>query len=200
MELDNTSKYVNEHKNTYNESVSIITDEIFKMYKKFNYDDLEFFEYNFYDYKFSETFTFDIIISIFQKKIRVSITNTNISNGELEDCLLSQVLFNKNDEEIIENIKILLNKIYNLKNIFCYSKILDSLISKEKIEYQEKLYLAKNFISHNYIDTCCVCLEQNIILTPCDHNLCKVCYFEINKELHAKCPMCRMCLSCLRYE
>jgi hypothetical protein len=43
------------------------------------------------------------------------------------------------------------------------------------------------------IDTCCVCLEETIVKTPCNHHLCYGCRYRLEEDEDdmKKCPLCR---------
>lgn len=190
--------------NNYNDSIIIVGEDIFKIYNNFNFiNNHVYVEYNLYDYKFTDTFKFDVIMKFYKKKILLSIEQKDYSS-QCEDNIdyLYYHCFNfKNDDEILENIKLILNKIYNFKYDFCYSKIKNYFIPKENLENEEKIYLAKKILSHDVIENCSICLEPNTVTTICKHNLCKECYYKIiDKKEHPKCPICRMCLNCLGHE
>lgn len=99
--------------------------------------------------------------------------------------------------------------IYELRNKFIYSKILDSFIKKEDQEFLETIARAKFALGH-VKEECCVCYDQNIVKTICGHNLCRYCFKKLIKRcitvncdacsqdlenLSVACPLCREVLA-----
>lgn len=85
----------------------------------------------------------------------------------------------------------------DMRKNYVYSKILNFIISKDRIVEDEKNMLAEIILCDNSkIDKCCVCYDINSIYTKCEHNLCRMCYYKIkytaSYPIERKCcPMCR---------
>ena len=166
-----------------------------------------FFEEFFNNYKHSNELIYDIWIKFYQNKINLCIITNNYSesfsdgrNVE-EDKFLYSKNYITNTGDVENTIKQLLLFIYNLKYDYMYSKITDNIESKETIKSREQIKLSKMLLTHDILENCCVCIEPNIVLTSCNHNLCRECYKHITKnKKHPACPICRMCLFCEEYE
>lgn len=110
-------------------------------------------------------------------------------------CILFTKPFPK--DKLLDLIKFL----FDFRKNYSYSKILDKIIPNETFEFEEKKKTAIiNFTTLKPVDKCCVCLEYNIVLTPCKHNLCRVCYYNIKIQFddidddikgYKLCPLCR---------
>ncbi len=105
------------------------------------------------------------------------------------------ILFNESKDTIKEIVNFLLKFRDNYK----YSKILDTVIKNNEFVKKEKKCMLMNKICKNEeVEMCCVCMEPNLLKTPCKHNLCRVCYnktedtydAEVDDEVK-KCPICR---------
>ena len=95
-------------------------------------------------------------------------------------------------EDVIINIlKFLL---YDFRLKFCYSKIIDEIVYNDNKKDLEKRRLSKfKLIDNKILDNCCVCFEQNVVNTKCNHNVCRKCTVSIftkNSE-NPTCPLCR---------
>jgi hypothetical protein len=73
---------------------------------------------------------------------------------------------------------------------YVYSKVFDMITSTETVKDDEKNMIADSIICNNpKIDKCCVCYDVNSLYTICEHNLCRICYYNIG--INTKCPICR---------
>jgi hypothetical protein len=76
-----------------------------------------------------------------------------------------------------------------------YSRIVDTLFcSDEEMEKEEEYKYALCFFSRKPVENCSVCMEPNMVLTSCNHNLCRYCAKKLGKKF--KCPVCRVKLTC----
>lgn len=117
-----------------------------------------------------------------KKKMNKHLVNSNFKN--IEDTLLY------------------LNKIFNKEGYLIYSKMLDKIFDNEdKLINSNKTEIAKNIIVNNILE-CCVCNENNNVLTKCGHNLCRYCFskmYKINECCENRnhnidkicCPLCK---------
>jgi hypothetical protein len=109
------------------------------------------------------------------------------------------IIFNDNFPSLEEAVR----KLFSLKNDYKYSKVKDSLLRKDEIEYIErKSILLNKLCDDTLIESCCVCYEPNILLTSnCKHCLCRLCFHKIeyikvestddDDEYMKNCPICR---------
>ena len=170
-------------------SQDIILKDILHKFTLINWDVNCHFEYYINNYKLSDNIEFNIITKFFINRILL------IVEFNTKDLLIDN--FFLNDENKHDKIKEYIKFIYDIKNNYSYSKILDCLILKDKQDSEESIMIAKMFIAHNTITNCCVCMEKNIVMTKCMHNLCRTCDSEILKKAklyngpYVKCPMCR---------
>ena len=189
-------------------AISIIKSEICNKYDNFDYENspYSYFEYNLKEYQI-ENLTVDVCLKFFKKRMHMNIISSKTFDSEPLYTVSTSLKDGKDKDEIkilLENeLEDLLTFIYNIKNNLVYSKLMDQLVDKDIKSKKEEEILAKNFLKHHEVDTCCVCMEQNIIKTFCNHNLCKECFSKIRndqeceyEELHIKCPICRQCLVC----
>ena len=98
---------------------------------------------------------------------------------------------------IKKKLELFLKNIYNLNKDYVYSKITDNLVFiSEKDEIEDEIF-AKMFLKHSEINECSVCMEKNVVITQCGHNLCRICFDKIKKiDTCTTCPICRSCLNC----
>ncbi len=91
-------------------------------------------------------------------------------------------------EELLNNLKVLSNKIENDKNIITART--DYIKSRKDIE--NNLNLVKKINSMNMSNTCPLCLtnQVNIYLNPCGHTCCEECYGRLSNTEN-KCFLCR---------
>lgn len=125
---------------------------------------------------------------------------------------LSSIFMFCNDESstynnILQNISILFsnlndnfkNNIYNILffsyivcKYFKYNPLFYSIYHKDDLKNMIEIR-KKNIKLFGTINDCCVCLEQTIKYTLCNHYLCQKCYSSLIGE--KKCPMCRQILN-----
>ena len=91
-------------------------------------------------------------------------------------------------EELLNNLKILSNKIENDKNII----IARTEYIKCRKDIENNLNLIKKINSLNMSNTCPLCLtnQVNIYLNPCGHTCCEECYGRLSNNEN-KCFLCR---------
>jgi len=91
-------------------------------------------------------------------------------------------------EELLNNLKVLSNKIENDKNIITART--EYIKSRKDIE--NNLNLIKKINSLNMSNTCPLCLtnQVNIYLNPCGHTCCEECYGRLSNTEN-KCFLCR---------
>ena len=94
----------------------------------------------------------------------------------------------------IDNVEIFKNYVYNtlfygyiILNEFSFNPMLKFLNHDEDIEDLVEISTAhiKLFGDEN---ECCVCNEETITKTKCNHGICQQCYSSLDKKI---CPMCR---------
>lgn len=109
-----------------------------------------------------------------------------------------QKLFFKEFRDEINNCGDLIERIlkfllFDFRQKYIYSKIIDEIIPIETKDIIEKKQIAKYILVDNYfIENCCVCLENNVNYTKCKHNLCRLCKINIiNTGANKCCPICR---------
>ena len=156
------------------------------------------FNYIFEDYNMDKIKSVDVIITI----INYSINVTVVSPEYTDDCVY--VHFKEffsfgqdcekncsNKRESFENnIEIIIEKIYRIRDEVSYSKILDCFLPINEIIKFEEIYLAREFITRaNNIDKCCVCYDVTSVKTSCNHFLCRECF---NNMTNKTCPICRV--------
>ena len=104
--------------------------------------------------------------------------------------ILLELKYNYVEEELEDTIEKIIHDVYNLKNDYVYSKTLDKIYPKKDKDLFENLYKAELFINHRIdeISECCVCYEENTVITNCNHNLCRKCHSTLTVKI---CPICR---------
>jgi len=92
-------------------------------------------------------------------------------------------------EELLNNLKILSNKIESDKNII---KARTEYIKSRK-DIENNLNLIKKINIINTTNTCPLCLtnQVNIYLNPCGHTCCEECYGRLSSNNENKCFLCR---------
>lgn len=181
-------------------SVDILKNCILKMYDEVDLlDENSYFEYNFTDYEFSydnNIFKFDIFCKFFNDRFVMNAVNYEYSSSADFNILL-HISFLDIDTDIEEKLEIFLKNIYNLNKNYVYSKITDNLVSiSEKNDIENEIF-AKMFLKHTEINDCSVCMEKNVVITDCGHNLCRICFDKMKKKDSCTlCPICRKCLYC----
>jgi len=188
-------------------AVDVITKFLVGKYKEFDFKNKIYFDENFFRYKYSEDLNFDVRLRFYYSRIILHIFTNNYSDSYIEnkdlemEYLLTKIRELKEEFSLESVIKESVLDVYNLKNNYSYSKILDNVEPKNDVKLKEQIHLSRMILSHNVLDNCCVCLEPNIVLTLCNHNLCRECHQKItNNKKHPVCPICRMCLNCEDYE
>jgi hypothetical protein len=169
-------------------SISILKDDIIKEYDKVkNRNRNKALYYNLYDYYFNDIFP-NMHLSIFVTHFTYGFNLLKDPDSRFRLICYSDIHHNKN---LGDKISEMLVMIYNLKNDYEYSKVLDEfLIKKDKCEV-ENTHLAKLFITHQKINDCVVCYDPNTVKTTCEHSLCRECLFKLTKN---ECPMCKRIL------
>jgi hypothetical protein len=183
------------------EVIDILVNEYIDYSKKFNAKSFQLLEYN-----FDENFQ-NLRIEILKNEI-TKIYNIYVwSHGFMDD-----------DDEYAENLIFKIDSscdgktFMNIKNVFefllydfrdkyTYSKIIDRFELKTKVEYEEKLKFSFVRLCQNKkLESCCVCYEMNSVNTFCGHNLCRLCYTQLKINIdeddpygqsYRECPLCR---------
>jgi hypothetical protein len=119
------------------------------------------------------------------------------------ESILLDVIDDKSFKQIQDVFKFLL---FDFRNNYIYSKILDKIVKVTEQINLEKYYIAsQKLLRQKVFDTCCVCFEYNTVITSCNHNLCRACYAQIkyentnddddddddDEQYLKKCPLCR---------
>lgn len=133
--------------------------------------------------------------------------NSNIcwyENGDLSTNIYtlntSKVFRKKRDEIFVFDKKqitciLLMYLKKRIENLFCYSKLYDSLVSNNDEECEDEISEAINWVKNTPKKECCVCLEEvhkNNEL-ECGHYVCRICTNTMASHHKFKCPMCRKC-------
>jgi len=106
--------------------------------------------------------------------------------------LFTKEFYGSDIEHII--ISILKFLLYDFRKKFCYSKIIDEIVSNDLKKDGERRRMARlKLIENKALENCCVCFEYNIINTKCNHNVCRKCIINIIKRNFesSSCPLCR---------
>ena len=75
-----------------------------------------------------------------------------------------------------------------------YSKITDGIYENDQdMKTAETIQLAKWFLI-KYKPECTVCYNVNIVMTTCNHNVCRFCFSKMLKINSYLCPICRFSL------
>ena len=91
-----------------------------------------------------------------------------------------------------QDLRNMLECIYDFKSNFRYSKILDAFIPNATFVEMELLEEAKWILGHRN-DECCVCYEKNKVITFCGHNLCRVCFYKCKRQcVEIECDICSL--------
>ena len=122
--------------------------------------------------------------------------NKSFINGILSQRTTS--LFTKEfhgylvEDIIVDILKFLL---YDFRKKFCYSKIIDEIVSIDiKKDFEKRRMTRLRLIENKTsFENCCVCFESNVINTKCNHNVCRKCIISIitQNSYSASCPLCR---------
>jgi hypothetical protein len=123
--------------------------------------------------------------------VQLDVMNNYMYNDK-EENLITVLFFNsKNVEDEDEDTKLrnILIKIHEIKIKYTYSKYLDCLIEKDKIDDEHNLKKATDWLVHAQKQKCFVCkddVDKNV-KTECHHYICRVC---IEKIKDSRCPEC----------
>lgn len=98
----------------------------------------------------------------------------------------------------LHQVKIIKEYLYNMLfiiHVFCfkfkYHPMLLYLYHEDDIEIMAEIKLRRNRLFGDISTECCVCMEQTIMSTNCNHNLCHSCYSKLKTKI---CPLCRSSL------
>ena len=80
---------------------------------------------------------------------------------------------------------------YMMINNFKFSPLFYSIYHKDDLKKMIEIR-KRNIRLFGKYNECCVCYEQTITHTDCNHYLCQKCFISMNEK---KCPMCRTCIS-----
>lgn len=174
----------------YDKALEVISDDIVIQFHDNDWETKYRINYFFEKYNFSENLKPDIECNFYSYRFTV-----NILLGEFRQVEKNFKI--KDDDDILLKIKEVIKFVYDIKNKYEYSKILDKFVLKENKNKKEELFEASCILKHEKIEDCCVCYDSNIVETKCGHNLCRVCNEKMLKiDDHPKCPLCRNCLVC----
>jgi hypothetical protein len=146
--------------------------------------------------KYSSIFIQCVLKDLYQKIYDTEDEEENDEKLLLGKCYNIPVYYqhenNKNTtaEKVIESLKF----IYDLKENYEYSSVLDKLVLKSTKTKTENIHISSLILTHKEIDECCVCYTPNTVLSFCGHNLCRCCYIKISSgDNCSQCPICRRC-------
>ena len=168
-------------------AIKLVSEDILVEFYENDWDNKTYFYYNFDKYKIGN------ICCKIQLYVKPSCVNIKLKLGN--KILLSNI--HKIDEENIEHtFQEIVRYIFHIPNKYKYSKLLDELVLNTELERKEEYITAVSIITHEPINNCSVCYDENSVLTDCNHNLCRECYYNIKKKLSKnlsfpKCPICR---------
>ncbi len=79
--------------------------------------------------------------------------------------------------------------------------ILANNVNDERMTFQNMFVNIPN-ITYTATQECCVCTNHTLTKTPCNHVLCRRCWFKLrmNDERDIPCPMCRQDIGLLDME
>ena len=121
--------------------------------------------------------------------------DSNTNNCEKDLLLFTQIFVSNSIEtNVMEILKFLM---YEFRQSFTYSKLLDEIIRVETMIIAEKRKMARILlVEDGKIEKCCVCYDYNYIYTSCGHYLCRICMVSMISNVKGndilKCPMCRV--------
>lgn len=170
-------------------AVKLISDDILINFYENDWENKSYFYYNF------DTFNINNICCKLYLYVTPTSVNINIKLGS--KILLSYLYIIKEENENIDKLfQEIVKYIYDIPNNYTYSKLLDQLILNLKVKEKEEYVTALNVITHKPTTNCGVCYDINSVLTDCNHNLCRECYYNIKKKSNKysscqKCPICR---------
>ena len=139
----------------------------------------------------------DIELYALKHTFNETITGKIGFNIYLQDTEYSTILqsfqinnFDMSNDHIFKNyIYNVIFYIYIVLRDFKYNKLFHSIYHKDDIEFmaESKLRTIRLFGDNEEID-CCVCLENTVSKTICNHYLCHYCYSKLAPKM---CPLCR---------
>jgi hypothetical protein len=147
---------------------------------------------------------YDKFIHEFKEKQQIYYDNKIIYEKEINNCksnmkkldliiqFIRELDKDCNDQEtgeLLNNLKILSNKIENSDNILEAKK--EYVKSRKNI--QKSLNLIKKLNIVNTSNACPLCLTNsvNVYLNPCGHTCCEECYEKVKNNHNNKCFICR---------
>lgn len=102
--------------------------------------------------------------------------SVSIINGQVEDI-----------DDMFNYIYIMMFYLREISRDFRYSPILTYLYHKNDIMELEQA-AEKHLLLFGKMEECCVCNENCIYKTACNHILCHICFYKLKEK---KCPICR---------
>jgi hypothetical protein len=109
-------------------------------------------------------------------------------------CIFYKVFEDKEVTSIKEALQLLYNLTDDEGKFLYFSKFHTKIFLSEE---EKNIYEIDNNVKLNYylnkkeIPTCCVCLEDTLMRTVCDHSLCLDCNSKIMNHCPYLCPYCR---------
>lgn len=178
-----------------------IKDDILIKFHENNWEQNSFIYYNIGSHNFREFLNINMTLKITIAKLTLSIQMEGYRSYTCNTWIEKSVnLINDVDDgfdDIEQKVIGILDFIYNFRFEYKYSKLLDKILPKNNIVEKENIHTSLMFINHKEIENCSVCMEENKVLTPCCHNLCRECFYKISKKTdHPLCPLCRECITC----
>ena len=153
------------------------------------------YDYDIYNYIIDDLPTTITIQKLFSSNRYRMLLKVSQYSPDDDECCDETILFNDSKDTIKE----IVNLLFTFRNEYKYSKINDTVIKNSDFVRKEKKCLLMNKLCKNEeVELCCVCMELNLLKTPCKHNLCRVCYTHIDftydeetEDEVKKCPVCR---------
>jgi hypothetical protein len=181
--------------------INILKKHILEEYDRgISYPDVETFPFNYVinDYNMDKIKYVDVVITILNYNVKVTFLTSEYYTDDCEyDHYKEFFNFNQdcdenlpNKREILENnLEIILDTIYKIRDEMSYSKIIDFFLPIDNISKIEELQIARDFFTKTKnIENCCVCDDMTTVKTHCNHFLCRECFNSMNKKC---CPICR---------
>ena len=113
------------------------------------------------------------------------------NSSPLQNCSYMVPFYLKNEKHM-QFIKSYLYNILFIIHVFCfkfkYHPMLMYLYHEDDIESMATIKLRRNRLFGDTSTECCVCMEQTVMITSCNHNLCHICYSKLKIKI---CPLCR---------
>lgn len=173
-----------------------------------------------YEWKLEDNkFSFNIYISLQTystgKNVRIYIDLIDYNDKFSTELYKEDTLMFKNFSKSVEKstvIDFIVDFFINFRSKYQFSKIFDRVLKKTTpkcgnvtqhvtIEDEDKhLFFFKE--ADPYRDTnCCVCSDDSLTFTSCDHNLCRICFSNLTVEFDdcsrwKNCPLCRHVFNC----